>query len=35
MRRALLPALATHEEDLNREMEHALDLIERHFETGP
>ena len=34
MRRALLPALAGHENQLNRELEHALDLIERHFETG-
>ena len=35
MRRALLPALLTHEDTLERGMEQALDLIAAHFERGP
>jgi hypothetical protein len=34
MRRALLPALLSHRDDLERQMDIALGLIERHFERG-
>jgi hypothetical protein len=32
MRKALLPALMTHQDELNRELERALDQISREFE---
>jgi hypothetical protein len=34
MRQALLPALLSNEDAFERGMEHALDLIEAHFERG-
>lgn len=35
MRRALLPALMSNQDELERELEHAIDVIADHFERKP